>query len=381
MDFPIRHQPFSTLNNPHPPRRPSAMPSKDYYQLLGVDKNASAEDLKKAFRTLAHKHHPDKPGGDAEKFKEINAAYQVLGDPEKRKQYDQFGSAAFDGSGGGGNPFGGAGGFDFSGFQGFQGGGFEDLGDLFGGMFGGGRQREPRGNDIAVDVDLSFHDAVFGVEKTVTVTKPSTCERCGGVGAEPGSKMKTCTECNGKGVKTVSQRTILGTIQTRVSCPTCDGEGEVPEKPCTECKGSGIARRKSTITVTIPAGAEDGAGYRLRGEGEAVRGGQPGDLIVRVHVEPDTRFERDGSSIRSVATIGFTQAALGDQIDVETVDGKVELKIPPGTQSGTEFRLRNKGIPTRSNRGDHLVTVEVLTPTKLSKEQKELLEKLNLKGK
>ena len=280
------------------------MPQKDYYKILGVEKNASAEDIKKAFRTLAHKHHPDKPGGDAEKFKEINEAYQVLGDEKKRGTYDQFGASAFDGSGGGagGNPFGG--GFDFSGFQGgFQqgGGGFEDLGDLFGGMFGfgGNRGRTVRGNDIQVDIDVSFHDAVFGVEKEVTLTKPSTCARCGGVGAEPGSKMKTCSDCNGKGVKTVNQRTILGTVQTRVRCSTCDGEGEVPEKPCTECAGSGVAKRKTSLTITIPSGTEDGTAYRVRGEGEAVRGGEAGDLIVHVHVQPDARFVREGSSIRS----------------------------------------------------------------------------------
>lgn len=349
--------------------------AKDYYKILGVEKNASADDLKKAFRGLAHKHHPDKPGGDAEKFKEINEAYQVLGDADKRAKYDQFGSSAFDGSGGGGNPFGG--GFDFSGFQG--GAGFEDLGDIFGGMFGGGRRGPPRGNDIQVDVDLSFHDAVFGVDRDVTLTKPTTCARCGGIGGEPGSKMKTCKECDGKGVKTVSQRTILGTIQTKVSCPACDGEGEIPEKPCTECTGTGIARRKMSLTVTIPAGTDDGVTYRVRGEGEAVRGGQSGDLLVRVHVEPDPRFEREGSTIHSQAKIGFTQAALGDEIDVETVDGRVDLKIPAGTQGGSQFRLRGKGVPHRGGRGDQVVTVEVVTPTKLTKEQRELIEKLNLR--
>lgn len=351
--------------------------AKDYYHILGVDKKASAEDLKKAFRALAHKHHPDKPGGNVEKFKEINEAYQALGDAEKRAKYDQFGSAAFDGSGGGGpNPFGGGGGFDFSGFQG---GGFEDLGDIFGGMFGGGRQRQQRGNDIQVDVDLSFKDAVFGVDRPVSLTKPSTCVRCGGVGGEPGSKMKSCHDCGGKGIKNVTQRTILGNVQTRVSCPSCDGEGEIPEKPCTECQGSGVARRKVSLTVTIPAGTDDGVVYRVRGEGEAMRGGQAGDLLVRVHVEPDPRFEREGSTVYSSAKIGFTQAALGDDIDVETLDGTVELKIPAGTQGGAQFRLRGKGVPSRSGRGDQVVTVEVVTPTKLSREQRELLEKLNLR--
>ncbi len=362
---------------------------KDYYKILGVGKSASAEDLKKAFRSLAHKYHPDKPGGDAEKFKEINEAYQVLGDPQKRTQYDQFGSGAFDGSGGG-NPFGQgfggfsaaggpAGGWDFSGFQG--GAGFEDLGDLFGGMFGfgGGRRQTARGNDIQVDVELPFRDAVFGVDREVALTKPTTCARCGGVGAEPGSKMKTCQECGGKGVKTVTQRTMLGTIQSRVACPACDGEGEVPETPCTECHGSGIARRKTSLAVTIPPGTDDGVVYRVRGEGEAVRGGQAGDLLVHVHVGRDPRFARDGSTIRSSAKIGFTQAALGGTIDAETLDGKVELKIPAGTQGGAQFRLRGKGVPTRHGRGDQIVTVEVVTPTKLTKEQRALIEKLDLR--
>lgn len=351
--------------------------AKDYYKLLGVEKNASAEDLKKAFRALAHKHHPDKPGGDAEKFKEINEAYQALGDPEKRAKYDQFGSAAFDGSGGGGNPFGG--GFDFSGFQ--QGAGFEDLGDIFGGMFGGGRPREQRGDDIQVDMDLSFREAIFGVSRDVTVNKPSTCARCGGLAAEPGTKMKTCAECNGKGMKIQAQRTILGTIQTKVSCRACDGEGEIPETPCRECEGTGVARRKVTVTVQIPAGTDDGMAYRVRGGGEAVRGGQPGDLIVRVHVEADPRFDRDGEHLHTKTKIGFTQAALGCEMDVETMDGKVKLKIPPGTQSGAEFRLRGKGVPYRGGRGDQIVTVTVVTPKNVSREQRELLQKLDLKEK
>ncbi len=353
--------------------------SKDYYKILGVEKNASADDLKKAFRALAHKHHPDKTGGDAEKFKEINEAYQVLGDADKRAKYDQFGSAAFDGSGGG-NPFGhgfsaGSGpasGWDFSG-----GAGFEDLGEMFGGMFGS-RGRTSRGNDIQVDTDLSFRDAVFGVEREVTLTKPSTCARCGGAGAEPGSKMKTCAACSGKGVKITSQRTILGTFQTKTNCSACDGEGEVPEKPCTECQGSGIARRRTALTVNIPPGTDDGVVYRVRGEGEAMRGGQHGDLLVRVHVNADPRFTREGHIIRSRARIGFTQAALGGAIDVETLDGDITLTIPSGTQSGAEFRLRGKGVPMRNGRGDQIVTIHVVTPTKLSKEQKELMKKINL---
>jgi molecular chaperone DnaJ len=349
---------------------------KDYYQTLGVGRGASADEVKRAFRTLAHKYHPDKPGGDAEKFKEINAAYQVLGDPEKRKKYDQFGSAAFEGAQG--FPGGGAGfgGFDFSGAA-----GFEDLGEMFGDMFGfggGRRSRSRRGQDIQIDLDLTFQESVFGAEKDVMLTKSSACERCGGVGAEPGSKTHTCSTCNGSGVQVSVQRTILGSIQRRTACATCEGSGEVPEKTCTTCHGSGVTKSKKTITVDIPSGVEAGNAVRLRGEGEAVKGGESGDLFIRLHVDPDPRFEREGDAIFSRIKIGFSQAALGDTIDIETIDGKVELSIPPGTQSGAEFRLRGKGVPIRGRRGDHIVTVDVVTPTHLSREQRELLQELGL---
>jgi len=350
--------------------------AKDYYQTLGVNKSASQDEIKAAFRKLAHQYHPDKPTGNEAKFKEANEAYQVLGDAEKRKKYDQFGSAAFENGGGGGQGFGG---FDFSGFQG--GAGFEDLGDIFGQMFGrGGRQTNHvrRGNDIAVDVEMNFHDAVFGVTREISVTKDVTCDRCGGVGAEPGSKMKTCTDCDGKGTKTVTQRTILGNMQTRVVCPTCDGAGEIPEKSCTTCHGSGLEHKRKTLSINIPAGVDDGMMVRVRGEGEAIKGGVSGDLILRIHVEPDERFDREGDTIFSTARIGFTQAALGATIEHDTVDGPVELKIPAGTQSGATLRLKGKGVMDRGHRGDQIVKVEVVTPTKLNREQKKLLEELDL---
>jgi len=362
---------------------------KDYYKTLGIEKNASTEDIKKAFRALAHKYHPDKQGGDEAKFKEINEAYQVLSDEQKRSQYDQFGSGAFDGSGGFGGFSGGAGpgsAWDFSGFGGGQGGfssaGFEDLGDLFGGIFGGGgssRTRARKGTDIQVDVELSFKDSVFGVEKELSVTKHSTCDRCGGNGAEPGKGMKTCTDCHGNGVKIGVQRTILGNIQTKQTCATCSGTGQIPNTPCTTCKGEGIERKKKTLTVHIPAGVEDQNVLRVKGEGEAIKGGASGDLFVRIHVKPDHRFEREGSTIYSEKKIGFTQAALGCTVDIETVDGNVELKIPEATQSLTEFRLRGKGVQTSHDRGDQIVVVKVVTPHKLSREQRKALEELNLK--
>lgn len=357
--------------------------SKDYYHILGVSKSASQDEVKAAFRKLAHQYHPDKTGGDDMKFKQANEAYQILGDPEKRKKYDQFGSAAFENGGNGAHGFGG---FSARGGPGsawdFSGAGFEDLGDIFGEMFGGGgrsRQRQHRGSDIQVDVDLTFHEAVFGVEKEISLTKPNACEHCGGVGAEPGKGMRTCEDCGGKGTKIGQQRTILGVMQTRMVCASCQGRGEVPKEKCKTCDGMGVTRSRKTLNVNIPAGVDHGTLVRVRGEGEAApHGAGAGDLLLRIHVKQKSGFDREGDTIFSTAKIGFTQAALGDAIEVDTVDGKVELNIPAGTQSGTEFRLRGKGVPSRHGRGDHIVRVEVVTPKKLSREQKRLMEELDL---
>lgn len=355
--------------------------AKDYYKLLGIEKSASQDEIKKAFRVLAHKHHPDKQGGDEAKFKEINEAYQVLGDEKKRAQYDQFGSGAFDGSAGGGGGYGGGGfngaGFDFSGFQGA---GFEDLGDIFGGMFGGSRggSRERRGGDIQVDVHLSFHESIFGVDKEISLTKNVSCERCSGNGAEPGKGVKKCGTCDGNGVVIGVQRTILGAMQTKRMCETCHGTGEIPNTPCSTCHGAGLEKKRKTLNVHIPSGVEDGNVLRVRSEGEAIKGGESGDLFVRIGVKPDQRFERDGDTIYSEKQIGFTQAALGAVVAIETVDGKADLTIPAGTQSQTQLRLRGKGVPTRGGRGDHIVIVKVVTPHKLSKEQRKMLETLGL---
>lgn len=354
--------------------------AKDYYATLGVSKSASQDEIKAAFRKAAHTHHPDK-GGDESKFKEVNEAYQVLGDAEKRAKYDQFGSAAFDGSGGGG-PFGGAG-FDFSQFggAGFDPSQFGDLGDILGGMFGGGGRRgsnKPHGQDIAVDLALTFKESVFGVEKEIPLAKFYHCDRCGGVGAEPGTGMKKCHTCNGQGYTVTQQRTFFGTVQARTACGTCHGAGEVPEKSCTTCNGKGVAHARKTIRVTIPAGVEDGMQIRVRGQGEAIgRGGEPGDLYLRMHVQKDARFTRDGDTLYGARDIGFTQAALGDEVEVDTVDGKVSMKIPAGTQSGDELRLRGKGVVRGSGRGDQIVVIRVVTPKKLSRHERELLEGLN----
>lgn len=352
--------------------------SKDYYKILDVDKNASQDDIKKAFRKLAHKYHPDKAGGDEEKFKEINEANQVLGDPQKRKQYDQFGSAGFNGFAGGTGA-----GFNGQGF-GFSAQGFEDLGDMFGDMFGGGfgfsrqKKQTPRGQDIQVDMDLTFKESIFGATKDISVVKSVSCQRCAGTAAEPGEGVHTCGECNGSGMSTQAHRTILGMMQSKKMCTTCNGSGDVPKKKCIECSGAGVVKEKSTITVTIPGGVDNGSILRVRGEGEAVRSGESGDFFVKLHVETDSYFKRVGFDLHTIKQIGFTQAALGDKLDIKTVDGIVEFKIPSGTQSGTSFRLSGKGVVHNIGIGDQIVTIIVNTPTKLSKKQKELLKDLDL---
>lgn len=349
--------------------------SKDYYKILDVDKNASKEDLKKAFRKKAHQLHPDK-GGDEAKFKEVNEAYQVLSDDTKRQQYDQFGTT-FDGAGAGAGGFGG--------FGGAQGMNFEDLSDLFG-MFGGGGgggfggASRARGNDILVDVDLTFKESVFGVEKEVVLSRNSSCERCGGTGGEPATNMKTCSDCNGQGFKTSVQRTMLGAVQTRTTCTTCGGQGEEPEQKCSTCHGTGLEYGRKTLRVDVPGGIEDGMKIRVRGQGESIGAqGEPGDLYLRVHVKQDPRFEREGKHLFYTKSIGFTQAALGDEVEVETVDGKATLKIPAGTQSGDKLRMRGKGVKIGSSRGDQIVVVQVVTPKRLNRKEKKALEELDLK--
>lgn len=346
--------------------------NKDPYQILGVEKNASKDEIKKAFRKLAHEHHPDH-GGDQEKFKEINAAYQILSDDQKRQQYDQFGQT-----------FDGAQGFPGGGFGGAQGMRFEDLNDLFGDFFGGfggaTRARRARGADVLVDVGLSFKESIFGVEKEIQVSKNNTCERCGGQGAEPSSAMKTCTNCDGQGFKVETKHTILGSVQTKVACATCHGRGEVPEKPCEACSGSGVEFARKTMRVEIPAGVESGMKIRVRGQGEAIGPqGEPGDLYLQVRIEADPRFERVGSDIFTKKKIGFSQAALGDEVDVDTVDGTVKLKIPAGTQGGDKLRLRGKGVQAGLRRGDQIVIVQVVTPKKLNRKQKQAIRELDLR--
>jgi molecular chaperone DnaJ len=351
------------------------MAKRDYYEVLGVSKSASADEIKKAFRKLAIEHHPDR-GGQEEKFKEINEAYEVLKDPEKRTRYDQFGHAGVGndpgaGFGGGGFGQGQSMNFDF---------GDLGLGDIFGSFFGGGtqnRQRRPtQGQDIETNIDISFDDAIFGTEVKLSLNILSKCEHCKGETVEPGYSMKICPQCNGSGQIVSVAKTIFGNIQQASVCPTCEGTGKIPEKVCTVCHGKGVVNRDQKISLKVPAGIEDGSVIRLRERGQAIARGQNGDLYVNVRVNSHKQFTREGSLILSKEHVGMIDATLGTEIYVSTVDGPVKMKIPAGTQGGTDFKLSNHGVPNMrgGSRGAHIVTIVVDTPSKLSRKQRELLE-------
>lgn len=356
--------------------------ARDYYDILGVSKTASTDEIKKAYRKKAHELHPDKQTGDAEAFKQVNEAYQVLGDEKKRSTYDQFGHAAFQGGGMPGGGFGGFGGF----------GGQQvninmddlgDLGDVLGDMFGfGGRRtaRRNRGRDLEATVDIGFMDAVNGVVKPLEIRALAACETCQGNGGE-GSK--TCTECSGQGRVTRQQQTPLGVIQTATACQACHGRGTVPEKKCHTCDGTGIHARNKTLNIQIPAGIATGETIRLQGQGEAAPyGGAVGDLYVHVRVASHAHLRREGSDILSEEQVPISTLLLGGTVTIETVQGAGDLKIPAGTAAGTVFRLRNHGMPSLHNRskGDHLVTVMPNIPTKVSREQKKIIEQLKEEG-
>lgn len=363
------------------------MSKRDYYEVLGVSKDASADEIKKAFRRKAIELHPDKQGGDEAKFKEVNEAYEVLKDQSKRQRYDQFGHAGVGGaSGGGGNPYGGFGGewagqnvnFDF---------GDLGLGDIFGSFFGGGarggQSRQTRGNDIETRIEISFEDAVFGTEKALQLNIEDTCSHCKGSTAEPGYELKTCDTCKGAGQVVTATRTIFGNIQQAVVCPTCKGQGKQPEKVCTVCHGKGTERKTQTVKLKVPAGIDDGATIRLRERGEAVANGPKGDLYVHIRVKAHKHFTREGDLILSDEHINMIDAALGTEIDVQTVDGEVRMKVPAGTQSGADFKLSGHGVThlRSESRGPHIVTIIVDTPTKLTKKQKELLQEFKSSAK
>lgn len=360
----------------------------DYYSTLGVSKNASADDIKKAYRRLAHQHHPDKDKGNEGKFKEVNEAYQVLSDPQKRQQYDQFGTT-FNQNGFSGNQGQGFGGWDFNDFaSGFAGNNFDgdinDPFDIFSSIFGTTRRsksrpRRERGVDIEMEIPLTFFDAVFGVDKEINLEKNDTCSRCGGKGAEPDTKISTCPRCHGTGQIKTTRQTILGQMATMSVCTICQGEGKVPDQACRECSGAGIKKRVKIIKVKIPAGIDDGNRIRLSNEGEAgYKGSNFGDLYLKVNVSPHKVFKRERMTIFSEIPVSFYQAALGTTIRVDTVDGLADLKIPAGVQSGKTFRLKGKGVPEVNGRGrgDHIITVFVVTPVKLTKKEKELFKQL-----
>ena len=352
---------------------------RDYYEVLGISKTADDAEIKKAYRVLAKKYHPDMNPGDAEaekKFKEASEAYAVLSDPEKRRQYDQFGHAAFEGGGAGG-----FGGFDFNSAD------FGDIfGDIFGDFFGGGRRRGAnngpmKGANIRTSVRITFEEAVFGVSKEIELTLKDECATCHGTGAKPGTSPETCTKCGGKGQVVFTQQSFFGTVRNVQSCPECNGTGKVIKEKCADCHGTGYIANRKKIQVSIPAGIDNGQSVRIRDKGEpGTNGGPRGDLLVEVIVARHPIFQRQDYNIFSTVPISFAVAALGGDVVVDTVDGKVIYEVKPGTQTDTKVRLKGKGVPSLRNkevRGDHYVTLVVQTPEKLSGEAKELLKQFD----
>lgn len=364
----------------------------DYYQILGVARNASKDDIKKAYRKLAHQYHPDKAGGNEAKFKEVNEAYQVLGDEKKRSQYDQYGRV-FEGSASSGR-----GGFDWSqagGFGGFnfgeegQGSAEFDFSDVFEDMLGGfglggNRQtRSKKGKDIQIDLEIPFEEMIFGGKHEISLQKLSQCSRCNGSGAETGSKMEQCAVCQGTGKVEKAQRTILGVFSQVSMCSACNGKGEIPDVRCKTCGGKGILKTDERIEIVVPAGINNNDHLKISGKGEAsLAGGVPGDLYVKVHVLSSKRYRRQGSDLIMPLSVKFTDAALGAKIDMETPDGKIALKIPEGTESGDILKVKGKGVPHTSGygRGDLLLEIKVETPKRLSRKAREVIEKLREEG-
>lgn len=362
--------------------------AKDYYKILGIDKKASKDEIKKAFRTLAHKYHPDKKGGDGEKFKEINEAYTVLADEKRRAEYDAYGQT-FAGAGGFGQGFGG---FDFSQFTGQNGfGGIEfDIGDIFGDFFGGrDEHRKRRGRDISIDIEIDFRDSVFGAVRKILIGKTNVCDRCKGDGGEPGTERTTCSNCNGKGKINETRQSFFGTFTTVTTCTECRGSGTVPEQKCAKCKGHGVMKTQEEITVSIPPGITDGEMIRMPGKGEAVAAGIAGDLYVKIHVRPHQIFHKEGANLVMDLKVKLSDALLGTVYPIETLDGKIEVKIPEGVSPNQILRVKGKGVPvgkdaatslSTSRRGDLLIKLHIQIPEKLSRNAKELFKKLREEG-
>ncbi len=355
---------------------------KDYYKILGLEKGANKDEVKKAFRKLAAQYHPDKKTGDEAKFKEISEAYAVLSDDKKKAEYDTYGHAYQ--NAGGGQPGGGFGGFswqDFAQAQG-QGGGFEfDLGDIFEQFgFGGDRQQQARGRDISIDIELSFKDAVFGMTRKVLLTKNNMCATCDGSGAKPGTEQTECKTCNGKGRVREVRQSVMGSFQTVRECTACRGTGKIPKDRCGDCAGTGIKRGEEEIAINIPSGIQNGEMIRMTGRGEAMPHGQPGDLYVKIHVKPHPSIKREGNNLISPLHLKLSDALLGSTYHVETLDGSVDIKIPAGVKHGESLRIKGKGVPQDGRRGDFMVKISIDMPQKLSRKAKQLIEELQLEG-
>ncbi|MCA9363577.1 molecular chaperone DnaJ [Candidatus Kaiserbacteria bacterium] len=354
--------------------------NKDYYQILGLNKGASKDEVKKAFRKMAAKYHPDKKTGDEEKYKEVTEAYAVLGDDKKKAEYDTYGQA-FQGAGGGA----GFGGFDFSGFQGaqgFGGQGFEfDLNDIFQGFGFGGRNQQQRGRDVSIDINLTFKESIFGATRKVLITKNNTCESCNGNGAKAGAGTENCSICGGNGKIRENRQSIMGNFTTVRECSTCHGTGQIPKEKCTVCHGAGVKRTEEEISIKVPAGIQNGEVIRMTGRGEAILHGQPGDLYIKVHVEKHQSIKREGNNLGTKLPVKLTDALLGATYSVETLDGQVDIKIPAGISHGELLRIKNKGVPyDGERRGDFLVAISIETPKKLSRKAKKLIEELRGEG-
>lgn len=358
------------------------MATKDYYNVLGVDKSASKDDIKKAFYKLASKYHPDKKEGDEAKFKEINEAYQVLSDEKKRKEYDTYGQT-FNGQGPQGGGF--QGGFDASDFANMQ-FDFGDLGDIFGDIFGGagfGGARQKRGRDISLEIDIPFAEAVFGTERNVLLSKVNTCKTCTGSGAKPGSKLKTCTTCNGQGKVHDVKKTFMGNFQTVRTCDVCRGTGKIPEEKCHDCRGAGVVNSREEVNIAIPAGIANGEMIRMSQMGEAVAGGTTGDLYVKINVTPHKTWKREGNDLVVTHGIKLTDALLGAKHTIEGLDGSIEIDIPSGAATGEILRVRSRGVPhihEKNKRGDVLVKLDIHMPKKLSKKAMSFIEGLKEEG-
>ena len=360
--------------------------SKNYYEILGVSRNAPREEIQKAFHRLAHKYHPDKKGGDEAKFKEVNEAYQVLSNDQRRAEYDAYGNV-FSGGGRSGSASGaeaGGFGFDFD-FSNMGGTGAAfDLGDIFSDFFGGragGRGRGRRGRDISVDIQISFAEAVFGTERKVIISKISVCSTCQGKGGAPGSAMIKCQVCAGRGKLHETRQSLLGSFTTVRECQNCLGTGEMSDKKCPECAGHGVVKKNEEIQIVVPAGISDGEMIRLSGQGEATRGGVTGDLYVKVHVEAHAMWRRDGNNLTTDLAIKLTDALLGNDYTVEALDGNIKVKVPEGVNHGDVIKVKDRGVPLRGGkRGDLLIRVMIKTPSKLSRQARKLVEELRREG-